>query len=117
MTTKITDKREVALRIGYDATDWTKPMTFEAYQQGLADWDVQCIERDDEPIGAIFRKGDELHLSVLPKWRGNWLTKGLYKELFLGKKVVTQVTPGFEQMYAVLERIGFRKENGVLVKE
>lgn len=117
MTTKITNNRDVALLIGYHATDWTTPMMFDVYAEGLKDWDVQCIERDDEPIGAIFRKSDELHISVLPKWRGHWLTKGLYKELFLGKKVVTQVTPGFEQMYAVLKRLGFRKKNGVLVKE
>lgn len=118
MTTRLIDDRELGLKIGYLATDWTQPVAFEDYAKRLENWSVKTIERDQEPIGAVYQKDDELHVSVLPEWRRRWLTKGLYKELFVNKKVTTQVTPGHEYMYDILRRIGFRSgNNNLLVKE
>ena len=118
MTTKITDNRELALKIGYDATDWSQPVDFQNYVENLKDWAVKILERDDQPIGAIYQKDDELHVSVLPEWRGKWLTKSLYRELFLTKRVVTKVTPGHDYMYDILRRIGFQSaDDGFLVRE
>ena len=117
MTTRIVDDRETGLRIGYDATDWTQAIPFDAYHQAMKEWIIQTIVRDETPIGAVFRKDDELHVSVLPDWRRIWATKGLLRQLFGTGKVTTKVTPGHEHMYGILARLGFEQHpDGMLVK-
>lgn len=118
MTTKIVNDRETGLKIGFTATDWSQKVAFEDYVKALENWKIDIIVKNDEPIGAIYRQKNELHVSILPKWRRKWFTKSLYKELFVGKKVITKVTPGHDYMYDILQRIGFRYEvDGTMVKD
>jgi len=118
MTTKLVDDRETALRVGYEATDWNVPVSFEDYRASVKDWIIKAIKRDDKVIGAAYRKDDELHVSILPEWRRVWVTKGLLKELFSGPKVTTRVTRGHDYMYDILKRLGFKEtDGGMLVKE
>ena len=117
MTTQIVDDRATALRVGFEATEWRAPVDEATYRMALEDWSVQAIMRDNEPIGAVFRRGDELHVSVLPGWRRRWLTKGLIRELFGSATIRTRVTPGHEYMHDILRRLGFvRLETGEFVK-
>jgi hypothetical protein len=118
MTTQLVDDRESALRVGYEATDWSAPVLFEDYRNSVKDWIIKAIKRDDEIIGAVYRKDDELHVSVLPQWRRVWVTKGLLRQLFDGSRVTTKVTPGHDYMYDILKRLGFKEsDSGMLVKE
>jgi hypothetical protein len=118
MPTQIVDDRESAMRVGYDATDWSAPVSFEDYRNSVKDWIIKAIQRDDQIIGAVYRKDDELHVSVLPEWRRVWVTKGLLRQLFSGPRVTTKVTPGHEYMYGILKRLGFKEsDGGMLVKE
>ena len=118
MTTQLIDDRESALRVGYEATDWSAPVLFEDYRNSVNDWIIKAIKRDDEIIGAVYRKDDELHVSVLPQWRRVWVTKGLLRQLFDGSRVTTKVTPGHDYMYDILKRLGFKEsDSGMLVKE
>jgi hypothetical protein len=118
MTTQLVDDRETALRVGYEATDWNAPMVFEDYCAAVKDWTVKAIKRDDSVIGAVYRKDDELHVSILPEWRCVWVTKGLLRQLFSGPKVTTKVTHGHDYMYDILKRLGFKEsDGGMLVKE
>lgn len=118
MGIKITNDREEAVKVGYVATDWNYWLSFEDYVKKLENWKVRALAHDDEVIGAIYQKGDELHVSVLKPWRKRWLTKPVYRELFVGKRVTTKVTPGHDFMYGILERLGFKLANdGFLVKE
>ena len=117
MTTQIVDDRQTALRVGYEATEWREPIDEDTYRMFLADWTVQAIMRDNACIGAVFRRGDELHVSILPGWRRKWLTKGLIRELFGNATTRTRVTPGHEYMHDILRRLGFvRLETGEFVK-
>ena len=117
MTTILVSDRPIALRIGYEATDWSHPISFDDYEKNMADWDVQLIERDGEPIGAAYFCKGEVHTSILPKWRRRWATKGLLQKLFNGD-VTTKVTPGHTYMYDILERLGFVPlADGTFVKE
>jgi hypothetical protein len=59
MTTQLVDDRESALRVGYEATDWSAPVLFEDYRNSVKDWIIKAIKRDDEIIGAVYRKDDE----------------------------------------------------------
>lgn len=118
MTTQVVDDRETAIRVGYDATDWVNQVSFEDYRTVVKDWIIKAIVRDGECIGALFRKDDEVHVSILPVWRKVWATRGLLRAIFEGDRVTTKVTPGHEYMYAILERLGFKQVNGgMLVKE
>lgn len=118
MTTKIVDDRVSGLAVGYEATDWSIKIPFDQYVEGLQDWTVKTLVKNDEPIGAIYTKDCELHVSIKPEWRKKWFTKSLYFELFVGKKVTTKVTEGHEYMYDILKRLHFRNDgNGLMVKE
>jgi len=118
MTTCLVPNRDTALKIGFSATDWASPVDFDEYVTLLTGWDVQLIERDDEPIGAAYFKDGEVHVSVLPEWRRRWATKGILKVLFNHDKVFTKVADGHDHMYGILERLGFTRTSGnTLVKE
>ena len=106
MTTKLENNRELALQIGYAATDWSTPVTFGQYADALNDWHVQVIVRDDEPIGAVFKKDGEVHVSIVKPWRKKWATRGIIKQIFDAADRTT-VTSGHEHyMFDILQRLG-----------
>ena len=118
MSTQLLDDRDAALRVGYEATDWSAPISFENYCAGVKDWTISAIKRDGNIIGAVYKKDDELHISVLPEWRKKWLTKSLWKNFFQSGRVTTKVTLGHDYMYDVLKRLGFKESvSGMLIKE
>ena len=118
MTTCLTPNRTLALRIGFKATDWPHPIGFDEYLAALSGWDVQVIERDDEPIGAAYFKDGEVHVSVLPEWRKRWATRGILRKLFERNGAFTRVVDGHDHMYGILERLGFKRtSDNMLVKE
>lgn len=117
MSTQIINDRQTALSVGYRATDWREPIDEETYRMCMEDWSVQAIMRDNECIGAVYRRGDELHVSILPAWRCRWITKGLLRQLFSNTTTRTRVTPGHEYMHDILSRLGFvQLDSGEFVK-
>jgi hypothetical protein len=117
MSTKIVDDRRLGLLIGYAATDWEQPIEYIDYENIATDWQVSVLVREQEPIGAIFKRNGETHVSILPKWRRRWLTKGLTKEI-LSDMRYTKVADGHDFMYGILERLGFvRQPNGTVARE
>lgn len=117
MPTQIVNDRELGLRVGYEATDWTVPIDEDTYLMAVEPWTVQALVRDGECIGAVYRRADELHVSILPEWRKKWATKGLLRQLFGTLPVRTKVTPGHEYMYDILRRLGFvQLDSGEFVK-
>lgn len=109
MTTVLVDDRELGLRTGFAATDWVCPIPFEVYQESMKEWIIQTIVRDGECIGAVYRNGPELHVSIAPEWRRKWVTKGLLRKLFDQDLIVTRVAPGHDYMYGILDRLGFKR--------
>jgi len=118
MATQLVEDRETALRVGYKATDWSSPIAFENYCELVKDWTVTALKRGDDVIGAAYKKGDELHISVLPEWRKKWFSKSLWRDFFQSGRVTTKVTPGHDYMYSILKRLGFKEsDNGLWIKE
>jgi hypothetical protein len=112
------DDRETGLQVGYLATDWKNLVSFDVYKNAMMEWKIQTIMRDNQPIGAVYRKDDELHVSVLPAWRCKWITKGVLRELFNRPKIVTRVAAGHDHMYGILGRLGFKQTaDNWMVKE
>ncbi len=114
--TRLESNRDLALEVGFRATDWTQSVTFEIYRQALQDWDLMAIMRDDTCIGAAYLKDGEVHVSVLPEYRRRWATKGLLRQLFSQPRVTTRVTPGHDYMHDILERLGFVNHDGLFVR-
>lgn len=107
MTTRIVKDRETALRIGYAATDWNYPITFTEHVARAKDWNVDVIERDGQPIGALFMSPNgEVHGSILREWRRKWLTKGLLKQIVDHPAFYTRVDDGHDYTYNILARFG-----------
>jgi hypothetical protein len=117
VSTELVDDRDTALAVGYVATDWTHVVPFDAYCEALEPCRVQAIVRNQQCIGALYRLGDEVHVSVLPDYRRRWASKGLLKQIFSGARVTTRVVPGHEYMYDILTRLGFvQMPDGLFVK-
>lgn len=113
----ITDNRDLALKIGYAATDWEDYISYEDYANIAADWNVRLISKGETAIGAIYSKNGETHVSILPEWRKRWLTKGLLKEI-LADMQFTRVADGHDFMYSILERLGFKRQaDGTVARE
>lgn len=108
MPTILTDNRDTALKVGYEATDWSTPIAFDDYLQSMSNWNVQGIERDGKCIGAVYKKDGEVHVSVLKDWRKCWVTKGLLRLIFSPDVTRTEVTPGHEYMFGILARLGMK---------
>ena len=106
MTTRIVKNRDLALRVGYAATDWNYPITFDEHVARAEGWNVDIIERDGQPIGAMFERDGEVHCSILPQWRRKWLTKGLLKQIVERPGFHTRVDDGHDYMYGILARLG-----------
>jgi hypothetical protein len=118
MATSLVPNREIALRVGYVATDWTEKPPYQQYADALTEWEIQVIARDGMAIGAAFTKGPEFHVSVLPEWRGKWATRGILKELIAEPVSVTRVTPGHDRVNGLLERLGFEHlGSGLFVRD
>jgi len=118
MATRLVDDRNTALEVGYKATDWSAPVSYKQYKNGLADWTVKAIVRDETCIGAAYFKDGEVHVSVMPEWRKKWATRGLLDQLFADEKAFTRIMPGHEYMYGIFHRLGFVvREDGALVRE
>ena len=117
MATRLTDDRDLALRVGYDATDWSRPISYEDYAGALQTWVVKAIVRNDICVGAAYFNDGEVHVSVLPEWRRRWATRGILAELFAHEDARTRIMPGHEYMYGIFDRLGFKvRDDGMLVK-
>lgn len=114
---RLAEDRETALRVGYDATDWTEWPSYEAYKAAMSDWDVRLIDKDGHGIGAAYTKGPEFHISILPEWRGKWMTRRILKEIIPDPVAVTQVQVGHEDVSDMLKRLGFEKRSEVYVRQ
>ena len=117
MATRLVDDRATALKVGFQATDWSVPVSYADYTDVLQTWDVKSIVRNDTCDGSAYFKEGEVHVSVLPEWRRRWATRGVLAELFAHEDAHTRIMPGHEYMYGIFDRLGFKaRDDGALVK-
>jgi len=114
---QLVDDRELALKVGFQATDWSRPVSYAEYVDALQNWDVKAIIRQDTCIGAAYFNDGEVHVSVLPEWRRRWATRRILAELFAHENAHTRIMLGHEYMYGIFDRLGFKvRDDGALVK-
>jgi len=118
VTTTLTDNREAALKVGFDAVKWPDGLSYDAYQAAFAPWEVKAIERDGECIGAAYTKDCELHIAIDRKWQKRWCSRGILKQLFDMPKVIARPIEREDIMYSYLTSLGFKDQgNKTLVLE
>jgi len=112
VATYFADDRESALRVGYEANEWTMPIDWPTYRKVCESWLVLAIQRDGETIGAFFLSPDgEGHTAIVKPWRRRWATKSIVRQLRSMMRF-TQIAQGHEQkMGSILRRMGMT-QNG-----
>jgi GNAT superfamily N-acetyltransferase len=87
-------------------------MDCEAFIRSLEDWAVEPIRVNGEIVGAIMINGPEIHVEVIRKGRGRWLSRRLIRSV-LGRVMaehgyaLTRVNHGEEWGHEFVGRLGF----------
>lgn len=110
MTTVLTNDRETALRVGYEAVRHRSRMqgvSFAQFADNLSGWRARAMERDGKCIGATFDRDCEFHMGVLPEYHGRWMTKSIIRQMWDMPRVIVRPTKKTDKVYPILLRMGF----------
>jgi GNAT superfamily N-acetyltransferase len=69
--------RDAALLASWRACG--EPCDFRHWVQSFASWDVEPVVIAGAVVGAVFGKGPEIHVGVLPEHRRRWCTPRLWR--------------------------------------
>lgn len=88
--------------------------SFRKFTHACTDWDFALLKDDNRTMGAAVRRGGELHIGILPEWRGRWATKGFIRAILNWAAetgpVVTGVLAGNSSGTRLVEGVGFVKQ-------
>lgn len=103
------DLRSKALRVAFDAAI---ELIFAKFCADLAEFEIVPITHQSEIVGAILRKGPEVHVSVMPHLKGLWMTKGVLRYLrsVIDEHGYAQTGANTEDGKQFVERLGFVRE-------
>ena len=106
---ELTDDKD-AIKIGRRAFRDVYPLSYK----DLELFEIKAL-KDKEIIGAVFYKGPEVHVSILPKYRRRWMSKRIIREILKTPfdRFGYAVTMGFEKDRDFLERIGFKPQSKI----
>jgi len=94
---------------------------FDEFAKAVADWEVVPVHVSGEVAGAVMIKGHEIHACILESYKSKWISKKLYKMIFVDRlnefgKLTTSVSTACEQGMEFVKRCGFvciGENNGV----
>lgn len=105
------DDRALALQAAFDALSGRISMPFHQFCAAFAEWEIEPIQ--SPPIGAIFVKGNEIHVAVRAEYHGRWFTRrvlNFVRSLLIERgPLVTMVMPGNDAGERFIRRLGFEK--------
>lgn len=99
-------------------------VTRQAFAESINHYELHPVIVGGKTVGAIMRKGSELHAAVLPTARKRWMTKTVLR--FIAEtvaehgKAITKVMPDHEAGHAFALRLGFKPmgmEHGLVLYE
>lgn len=99
-------RRTDAIEAGWQAYSQRCPQWRDAYIKACAAWLVVAVVADDEVIGALFERNGEIHLGIVPAWRGRWASRRLIRQMLC---YGTRTTMLNGEDTGFIERIGFEK--------
>jgi GNAT superfamily N-acetyltransferase len=107
-------RRDEAVEAGWRAYSERVPTLRGAYDAVCQRYRVIAICNDSEVIGALFELAGEIHVGVIPEWRGRWITRKVIKEaLSYGKS--TRVLDSEPECIDFVTRLGFEKQGDLYV--
>jgi hypothetical protein len=121
MSTYLVSDRQTALDVGYEIVkdeEIMKNVTYEKYVENLSSWNLKAIQRDDEVIGVVCTKDKMLHLAVVKKWQGRWMTRGILRNIFDTEGTIVTGIRLDAKTKDYLFRLGFKEtDNNNLILE
>ena len=103
---------EDARRIVFDSLrDRLCGVDFEHFQRALSDFEFLPVKVGGQTVGAILRKGSELHAAVLPCARGKWIGRSqlrvVAETIRKHGEATSSVMNGHEAGHRFARRLGF----------
>lgn len=75
---ELRDDRDAALDAAYLALrDRAKGMSRDEFAMAFDGFDVRVGVEGGEAVGAVFTKGPEIHVAVVPRYQRRWARRGL----------------------------------------
>lgn len=89
-----------------------RPITFDEFSAMFADWECISVEVKGECAGALMCKEHEIHACIIPKFHKKWLSKKIWKDVFVTRlnkygELFTGVKADNVIGKAFVERCGF----------
>lgn len=87
-------------------------ISFDEFAKAAAGWEVVPVYVSGEVAGAVLVKGHELHACILESYKSRWISKTLYKMIFVDRlkafgKLTTSVSTTCKQGMEFVKRCGF----------
>ena len=108
------NRRAEAVEAGWRAYSERVPTLRGAYDDVCQRYRVIAICKDSEVIGALFERAGEIHVGVIPEWRGRWLSRRVMREI-LSYGTKTRVLDSEPESIDFVTRFGFRKQGDMYV--
>jgi ribosomal protein S18 acetylase RimI-like enzyme len=116
---RLSADRDGALRALHDAMrERMADLTLDAVERAFEPFVVRAITKDGTTIGALVSRGPEVHVAVLPEFRGRWLSARFIREVLSpilsqwGYATATVMADNYRGQRFV-ERLGFKREREV----
>lgn len=113
MTITIKNDRAIALAAGVQALAERLPMLeVDALNKAFESYIVRAFVDGEKPIGMLLERGAEVHVAIIPEYRGRWLSRRLIREV-LGSVIArcgyveTSVMPNNRAGILFVEALGF----------
>jgi GNAT superfamily N-acetyltransferase len=109
-------EREVALIAAYKASiHILNGMLVQQFFEKMQEWEVFPVKVDDQIVGAILRKENDMHVSIIPEGRHKWFGKEAQQliddtiEQYGSAK--TSVADSNEAGHRFVKKLGFKPIN------
>ena len=75
------EDRDAAAYAGAKALSERVDVTPMQLAEALADWRLVALKDGETPVGMIMGKDNEIHIAVVPAYRGYWYSRRLYAQI------------------------------------
>jgi GNAT superfamily N-acetyltransferase len=100
-------RRDEAIAAGWLAYAERVPGYYGAYLNYCDAWQLVAVCSDGEVIGALFVKDGEIHVGIVPEWRGRWASRRVIREM-LSYGTATTLMDSEDECKRFIGRIGFK---------
>ena len=101
-------RRDEAIEAGWLAHADRFPEHEAAYRRLCAGWGVVAVVAQGEVIGALLVDGEDIHVGIIPAWRGKWASRRLIRQMLEYGKTTTMMQDEAHDFVQRIKRIDSR---------